>query len=101
MICLLYILENESTVDIVEHVSQNQPIKYEFHKILVCCSSSLGFSSAVATMSSRSRRTCSMAPKTTNNHRQPCQGAIQRWDNVVDVVGVVDVVDVVDVGNDQ
>ena len=45
-----------------------------------------------------------MAPKTTNNHRQPCQGAIQRWDNVVGVVGVVDVVDVVDVvgvGNDQ
>ena len=42
-----------------------------------------------------------MAPKTTNNRRQPCQGAIQRWDNVFGVVGVVDVVDVVDVGNDQ
>ena len=36
-----------------------------------------------------------MAPKTTNNHRQPCQGAIQRWDNVVGVVGVVDDVGVV------
>ena len=48
-------------------------------------------------MSSRSLRTCSTAPKTTNNHRQPCQGAIQRWDNVVGVVGVADVVDVVGV----
>ena len=85
-------------MDIVEHVSQNQSINQEFHKNFVCYSSFLGFSSAVATMSSRSRRTCSMAPKTTNNHRQPCQGAIQKWDNVV---GVVDDVGVVGVGNDQ
>ena len=85
----------------LEHVYKNQPIKDGFHKILDCCSSSLGFSSAVATMSSRSQRTCSMAPKTTNSHHQPCHGVIQRWDNVVGVVDVVGAVVVVGVGNDH